>query len=314
MNKSWKDSIYQQREGLARILREPLEKVAKQCFSSVEDKQSLNQILLTSFGTIPHCSYLYVLKTNGLQISEHIGKRGLIPGQYAQDRSLRPYMLEVVPSWGFLLSDAYFSLYEQRPTLTALQIIRGDQQVLGYLAADFDLHDLPVTSELYEEPSHWQQVKGDPAIRGTLFQQSRTESIMDKNLSLSLSILKELFVDRGLFQCQIHFSSSRATIWMIDDPFRYRLLDSEALLDQDICLIYPLTHYPDKALIPKTELSKIFDTLSALRMADETIYLRTASINIFNGMISLTFSCDGSHFMRYDEFLAKNISFWFGTS
>jgi hypothetical protein len=36
-----------------------------------------------------------------------------------------------------------------------------------------------------------------------------------------------------------------------------------------------------------------------------------ASINIFNGMVSLTFSCDGSHYMPHDEFLAKDTSFWF---
>jgi hypothetical protein len=39
-----------------------------------------------------------------------------------------------------------------------------------------------------------------------------------------------------------------------------------------------------------------------------------SSINILNGMISLTFSCDGSHYMRYDEFLAKDTVFWFGTA
>jgi len=54
--------------------------------------------------------------------------------------------------------------------------------------------------------------------------------------------------------------------------------------------------------------------MRALRLSDETIYLRTASINIFNGLISLTFSCDGSHYMRYDEFLGKNTSFWFGSA
>ena len=52
--------------------------------------------------------------------------------------------------------------------------------------------------------------------------------------------------------------------------------------------------------------------MQALRLIDTTIYLRTASINIFNGMISLTFSCDGSHYMRYDKFLAKGTAFWSG--
>jgi hypothetical protein len=38
-----------------------------------------------------------------------------------------------------------------------------------------------------------------------------------------------------------------------------------------------------------------------------------SSINLFNGMISLTFSCDGSHYMHYREFLGKDTQFWFGT-
>ena len=47
-----------------------------------------------------------------------------------------------------------------------------------------------------------------------------------------------------------------------------------------------------------------------LRTADETLYLRSASINIFNGMISLTFSCDGTHYMSWNDFLDKDTSFW----
>ena len=46
-------------------------------------------------------------------------------------------------------------------------------------------------------------------------------------------------------------------------------------------------------------------------MADENIYLRMSSINLFNGMVSLTFSCDGSHYMRYDEYLGKGSPFGF---
>jgi hypothetical protein len=52
--------------------------------------------------------------------------------------------------------------------------------------------------------------------------------------------------------------------------------------------------------------------MQSLRKVDTTIYLRTASINLFNGMVSLTFSCDGTHYMRYGEFLAKGPAFWFG--
>ena len=37
-----------------------------------------------------------------------------------------------------------------------------------------------------------------------------------------------------------------------------------------------------------------------------------STINIFNGMLSLTFSCDGSHYMHYKEFLEKGVTFWSG--
>ena len=118
----------------------------------------------------------------------------------------------------------------------------------------------------------------------------------------ALSILEELLTQRGVFQCQIHFSSSQTTIWTVNDPFRYRILDHEALSDPDICLVFPPRAYPADALIPQADIKRILHTLQALRLTDPTFYLLTASINIFNGMISLTFSCDGSHYMPYDEF------------
>ena len=54
--------------------------------------------------------------------------------------------------------------------------------------------------------------------------------------------------------------------------------------------------------------------MKKLRLTDETFYLRSASVNIFNGMISLTFSCDGSHYMSWQEFLDKDETFWFGAN
>jgi hypothetical protein len=237
-----------------------------------------------------------------------------MPEHFRRDRSERPYMKEPIPAWGFLLSDAYISLSEHRPSLTALQVVVAGAGTLGYVGADFDLRGLPVTSALYQEPGDWRQVKGDPAIRGSLFQQTRAESPMDRNMQKALSILEELLTERGIFQCQIHFSSSQATIWTIDDPLRYRILDHEVLKDPDICLVYPSRPYPTDAAIPQIEINLILSAMRALRLVDATIYLRTASINIFNGMVSLTFSCDGSHYMRYDEFLTKGPAFWSGTA
>ena len=84
------------------------------------------------------------------------------------------------------------------------------------------------------------------------------------------------------------------------------------LQDTDICLLYPSRPYPADAAIPRDKITRILNSMQSLRIVDTTIYLRTASINIFNGMVSLTFSCDGSHYMRFDEFLAKGPAFWSG--
>jgi hypothetical protein len=311
MTLSWKDSIYVQREQLAGILREPLAQLAGKCAPVWGTREKLDAVLLEGFSEIPHCAVLYALGTNAVQVSNNVGPAGLIPGHCGRDRSQRPYMKEAIPPWGYLLSDAYISLSNQRPSLTALQIVHSNEGTLGYLGADFDLRSLPVTSELYEEPGYWRQVKGDPAIRGGLFEQTRVESPLDGNIDKALSILEELLTQRGIFQCQIHFSSSQATIWVADDPFRYRILDHEALTDPDICLVYPLQTYPEKAVIPQEDIGPILDTMRSLRLTDSTIYLRMASINLFNGMVSLTFSCDGSHYMPYMEFLLKDTTFWF---
>ena len=126
------------------------------------------------------------------------------------------------------------------------------------------------------------------------------------------AILHELITERGLFQAVIHFSSSRATVWFMDDPYRYRIFDHEVLSDPDICLLYPRHVYPDDAVIPQDRVSDVLNGMRQLRTADETLYLRSSSINIFNGLISLTFSCDGTHYMSWQEFLDKDMSFWVG--
>jgi len=313
MSTSWQNSINKQRTALSQSLCIPLQKIAEKSVSVWGDRDSLNNVLLTAFSHVPHCTYLYVLQTDGIQISDNICHDGLLKKHFARNRSDRPYMKEKVPAEGFLLSDAYISLNEKQPSLTAIQVVKNNNNTLGFIGADFNLRNLPVTTKLYQESDQWRQIKGDPSIRSTVFQQSRTESLLDQNTQQVFSILEELLTERGMFQGVIHFSSSRATIWVMDDPYRYRILDQEALIDTDICLAYPRHKYPDDALIPQEMIPLILKNMQKLRIADDTFYLRSSSINIFNGLISLTFSCDGSHYMPYHEFIEKDISFWGGS-
>ena len=314
MKDTWNDAVHKQRIALAQLLSTPLGNIAQRCESVWGERDQLDIILSENLATVPHCVFLYALDTRGIQITDNVSKTGLMPEHFGRDRSERPYMREGVPSWGFLLSDAYLSMRSNRPSLTALQVVNRGEETLGFIGADFDLRDLPVTSEVYEESHDWRQIKGDPAIRGSVFQQCRVESLMDRNIETACAIIEELITERGMFQGVIHYSSSRATIWFVDDPFRYRILDAEALSDPDICMLYPACPYPEDALIPAQRIDSILCGLGQLRLADETLYLRSASINIFNGMISLTFSCDGTHYMSWEEFLQKDMSFWTGSA
>jgi len=314
VKRTLKQSIQQQRESLEKSLITPLSKIAFACEAAWPDRQKLDDVLLKYLESIPNCTFLYALDTDGIQISDNISSSGLLPEHFGRDRSQRPYMKELVPVSGFLLSEAYISLRVSRPSLTALQVIRKNDEVVGFLGADFDLRNLPVTAEIYDEPAQWRQIKGDVAIRSTLFQQTRADSLLDKEIDQAMSILEELCVAHGMFQSVIHFSSSRATIWLMNDPYRYHILQAEELSDPDIVLAYPTHEYPNDAIIPESAINDIFNNMKQLRFTDENIYLRSASINIFNGMVSLTFSCDGSHYMPYNEFIDKNINFWVGST
>lgn len=308
------ESIARQRENLTHMLQEPLQRIAEDCSRVWGEREKLDEILLAHLEDLPHGKFLYALDTSAQQISDNISRKGIISKDFGRDRSQRPYMREMVPANGFLLSESYISLRAKRPSLTAIQLVRDAQgSALGFVGADFDLRDLPITAELYEEPHQWRQIKGDPAIRGTVFMQQRTESVLDRHFDEVLGVMSELMKRHGMFQTVLHFSSSRATIWLVDDPYRYRILEIDALIDPDICLAYPRPPYPDSALIPAKDVRNVLERIGELRFMDEMFYLRSCSINIFNGLISLTFSCDGTHYLPYDEFLAKDLQFWVGS-
>lgn len=135
---------------------------------------------------------------------------------------------------------------------------------------------------------------------------------MDEQIETVLAVLEELITVNGVFHNKLHFSSSRATIWTVDDPFNFRIHGIDDLIRPDLCLAYPHRHYPEKAKIPEDQVKAIFQYFRQLRNMDETIYLRSGMLNIFNGLVGLTFSCDGSHYMPWDDFLKKDLEFWVG--
>jgi len=315
MDSELQRQVTQQRTVINETLRPQTAKLAIRCRPLLGDREALERVLQEAMPSLPYCKYLYVLDAEGRQITSNITRNGTQPDQYGRDRSERPYMQGVDDAeLDFNLSSAYISRNKRRPSLTAVQIIRNrDGEIAGYLGVDYDLRELPHVERLHEAEKRWTQAKGDPSIRSNLFNQSRVESLLDSRVDEIIALLVELMSCHGVFHGKLHFSSSRATIWTMDDPYSYRILDFESLTDPNICLAYPHREYPDRAVVPADEIAPIFALMRELRFADETIYLRAGSLNLCNGMVSLNFSCDGSHYIPYDEFLAKDLAFWFGT-
>lgn len=305
--------VQQQRQALKELLFESMENVANECAKNMDDQNALETILTEAMSKAAYCKYLWVLDKNARQITNNIKRVGIKKGQIGRDRVARPYMQRALKGEDYYLSYAYISRNRKRPSLTAIKVIYDEKgQVNGYLGADFDLRELPSTSDVYKNEKNWQQVKGDPAIRSGLFSQQRVESAMDAQIDKVLNVMKELIVEHGVYHAKFHFSSSRATIWRADNPFDYQILNIDELSDPDICLAFPRQEYFDKATVNIKSIKKVFLQFKALRFADETIYLRAASLNVVNGMVGLNFSCDGSHYMHYKEFLEKSMDFWFG--
>lgn len=314
MTHTLKHTINAQRARLKDMLGNTLSQDAKELPPLLGDPDGLDKHLAELFTKLELCKYVYVLNARGIQISSTVNRFGPDEESRGRNRSDRPYMSEMhKENCYFSLSEAYISRNKKRPSLTAIQTIcDGDGKRIGFLGVDYDLRELPHSEVIYEEPSQWRQIKGDPAIRGGLFLQERVESLMDRHIDTVLSVHEALMLDQGVHHIQIHFSSSRSTIWHVDDPYVYRILTMDELNSPNICLAYPRRSYFERSIVPPGEVGKILKQFKALRFADETIYLRSASLNLVNGKVGLNFSCDGTHYLNYDEFLAKGLGFWFG--
>ncbi|MBF0218169.1 MAG: PDC sensor domain-containing protein [Gammaproteobacteria bacterium] len=308
-----KHTINAQRVRLREILGNTLNQHARELPPLLGNTDALDLHLGEIFLKLELCKYIYALDVNGIQLSSTISRFGPDVESLGRDRSARPYMHHIHDeNVDFNLSEAYISCNKKRPSLTAIQSIRDSSgKRVGFLGVDYDLRELPHSEVIYEEPNQWRQIKGDPAIRSGLFLQQRVESIMDRHIDDVLSVHEALILDQGVHHVQIHFSSSRSTIWHVDDPYVYRILTMDELISPNICLAYPRRAYFERAIVPQRDIGKILKQFKALRFADETIYLRYGSLNIVNGKIGLNFSCDGTHYLNYDEFLAKGLEFWF---
>ncbi len=305
--------ISAKKAALANVVADPLATLARRCAEAWPDADRLDGILADSISKIPNCDVLYIWNIQGIEVSSIVRASGVDPAWRGRDLSQRPYLKHSLPFKGVMLSTVYQSLYTRKRCITALQAINDDNTLLGFIAADFVMTDLLYDAELIAPQEHWRQFRGDPVVRDMVFMQSRVPSLLDQNIDEVLEQIAVLVREHGIFHTKIHFSSGRCSFWLLEDPYSYRIHGVEEIIDPDLCLAYPLHPYPEEAKTPPDKVGQVMERFKTLRFIDETIYLRSGSINIMNGMIGLTFSCDGSHYMSVEELLEKDIGFWLGT-
>lgn len=155
-------------------------------------------------------------------------------------------------------------------------------------------------------PERWLQIKGDPAVRGFLFAQQRVESLFDASIDRLHTIVLALLTRKGVFHAKIHYSSSQLTCWFARDPFCYEKFVREEVLEKGFVERFADSDYAGRTpVLGAAEIERIFGEFRRLRLTDQTVYLRNGSVNLINGMINMTFSCDGTHYIDHETFFAK---------
>lgn len=155
-------------------------------------------------------------------------------------------------------------------------------------------------------PERWLQIKGDPSVRAFLFEQKRVESLFDTSIDRVHGIVHTMLMRKGVFHLKIHYSSSQITCWFARDPFCYEKFVREEVLDDGFVDRFPDSDYAGRIpVLDADEIDRILGEFRRLRLTDENIYLRNAAVNLINGMINMSFSCDGTHYIDHHTFFAR---------
>lgn len=314
MHAQLSDKISKRKDRLGAQLKFKMLAIALDCAKFWEYPEEIDQYLIQAINRIPQSKLFYVIDFQGLQLSSNIFSDGSSKRHArGQDLSKRPYTHNIHSEKGFSLSPVYLSSIDRKPSITATHpVFHENGNLVGFIVADFDIDDFPDDEINICEEQSWRQIKGDPAIRKNLFQQERVISAMDQHLDQVHDIIENLICKRGIFHAKLHYGSSRATLWAYERPYEYQLHVLDEIINPDVCLAYPAHSYPAESRVLEHKVKLVINRLKDLRNADETVYLRSGSINVINGMVGLTFSCDGTHYMTVKEFLNKPDSVWFG--
>src|SRR3972149_1979949 len=191
-------AVLAKKAALADTISEPMAQLGNRCADVWPDAGTLDRLLGEAIESIPHCHLLYAWDLNGIEISSMVQASGAAPSWRGRDLSQRPYLKNHLPFKGVMLSSVYMSQYVPKQCITALQAVSKDNRLLGFIAADFALADLIQDKRLSPPPMRWQQFRGDPAVRGTVFMQERAPSRLDKHIDQVLDLIHRLMPSRDV--------------------------------------------------------------------------------------------------------------------
>lgn len=297
--------IVEQKSFLRDQLGEGLLAFSRECNQCIDDNPSMKGLDALLYSYVRNHSYVnlaYVLDHSGIQLSSNIYNDKISPEYQGQDLSSRPFINTIGDDNPIYVSDAYISTATLKPCVSVAHTICHEQETIAILVFDLDLEKLPLPKQDFSLED-WRQIKGDPEIRSNLFNQHRIDSAMDLSIDTVHAIANELICELGVFHLKLHYASSRATIWSYDDPYNYHVHVLDEITSPNIFLLYPKKSYPSQAKVAPEQVIEVFDKFKHMRFMDENLYLKTASLNIMNATIGLSFSCDGNHYLTVDEFL-----------
>lgn len=180
-------------------------------------------------------------------------------------------------------------------------------------------------------------IKGDPSMRETAIARERYDSPVDKIYDTLQSVLKDLLLNRGIYQLFIGFNNAEIRTRSLFDPLREEIHAAEKLVDTDyVERHFPPIPYEEKISamremynqlysselyrklpdhwqsivrkrhdswepMDKEEILTIMSTLSSMRTMPE-FYLRNATISVVQSVVRMQFNCDGTQIVRASDF------------
>ena len=180
-------------------------------------------------------------------------------------------------------------------------------------------------------------IKGDPSMRETALVRERYDSPLDKIYQQLEPVLKDLLLNRGIYQLFIGFNNAEIRTRSLFDPLREEIHAAEKLVNNDyVERHFPPIPYEEKIAamremynqlysselyrkLPKhwqsivrkrhdswqpmeqEEVLAILSTLSSMRNMPE-FYLRNATISVVQSVVRMQFNCDGTQIVRAKDF------------